>query len=77
MEPGSAARAPGLALSNSLDRIQVSPMPVARLDRVPLAGTILEPAPPLGQVRAMLGMASSVGLDHPEAWFDRRQEQLA
>jgi hypothetical protein len=68
VEPGSAARAPDLALYNPQDRIQFNPVPIARLDRVPLAGPVLEASPPLGQVRAVLGVAGAVtGLDHPEA----------
>ena len=42
-------------------------MTVARIDGVAVPGPILEPASPLGQVGAVLGMASPVlGLDHPE-----------
>jgi hypothetical protein len=43
--------------ANPLDRIQVGPVPVARLDGVPLAGGILEPPTPLGDVGAVLGGA--------------------
>jgi len=43
-------------------------VPVARLDRVPLAGSVLEPTTPLRDVRAALSMAGpTLGLDHPKA----------
>ena len=42
-------------------------MPIAGHDRVPLARSILEPAPPSESVRAVLGVAGAVfGLDHAE-----------
>jgi len=53
-------------------------VPVARLHRVPLAGTVLEPASPFGHIRAVLGMAGTVlGLDHPEALVRQETEGLA
>ena len=57
-----------MALNDPLHSIQISSVPITRLDRVPLAGTVLEATPPLGQVWALLGVAGAVaGLDHPEA----------
>ena len=49
-------------------------MPVAGFDGVPLAGPILEPPPPLGDVGAVLGVPSPVlGADQPEALLRRKQ----
>jgi hypothetical protein len=54
--------------ANPLDRIQVGPVPVARLDGVPLASGILEPTTPFSDVGTVLGVTCSIlGLDHPEA----------
>jgi hypothetical protein len=54
--------------SDSLDSIQVGPMPVARFDRVPLARSVLEPSTPLGWIGTVLGVVRPVlGLDHAEA----------
>ena len=53
-------------------------MSIARLDRVPLTRSVLEPPPPLGRVRAVLGVASSVfSLDETEALWESRQNALA
>jgi len=50
-----------------LHGIEVRPVAVTGLDRVPLAGTILEPPTPYRDVRAVLGMPGAIlGLDHPE-----------
>ena len=46
--------------------VQVGPVAIACLDRVPLAGPILGPHTPFRDVRAVLGMAGVV-LDEPEA----------
>ncbi len=56
--------------------IQVGSVAVARLHRVPLAGPVLEPAPPLGLVRAMASMARPVLLDEPEASLGEEAESL-
>jgi hypothetical protein len=56
----------------------VGPVPVARLNRVPLAGPVLEPSTPFGQIRAVLGMAGAVlGLDHPKAAVREQGEAVA
>ncbi len=55
-------------LCDPLDCIQTGPVAGTRLDGVPLAHTVLEPASPLGGVRTVLGMSGAVlSLDHPEA----------
>jgi hypothetical protein len=54
--------------ADPLNRRQVGPVPLARFHRVPLADGTLEPTTPLGHIRAMHGVASTVlGLDEPEA----------
>jgi hypothetical protein len=55
---------------NPLDRIQIGAASVARLHRVPFAGSVLEPSTPHGEVRAVLGVARTVlGLDLPGRVF--------
>jgi len=52
-------------------------MTVARLHRVPLARSILESAPPLDEVGAVLSVARSVlRLDHPEALLREQTEAV-
>ena len=52
-------------------------MPVASLNRVPLRNGVLEPAPPLRDMRAVLGVAGPVlGLDQPEALLRGEAETL-
>ena len=50
-------------------------MVIASFDRVPLAGLVVEPSSPLGEVRAVLGMAGVV-LDEPEAPLRLKAEGL-
>ncbi len=59
--------------ANPLDRIQVGPVPVARLDGVPLARPVLEPTSPLQGHWAVLGVPCVV-LDEPEAVFGGQGE---
>src|ERR1035441_315241 len=74
----SAARAPDLALTDPPHGIQIRPVTVTRLDRVPLAGPVLEPPTPLGHIGTVLGVAGPVlGLDHPEAMLRKEGEGLA
>ena len=66
-KPGSGDRSV-TGSRDPLDRDQVGPMAIARYDGVPLAGSVLESAPPSESVRTVLSMASPVlGLDHEEA----------
>lgn len=52
-------------------------MTLARLDRVPFAGVVSEPASPLGQIGAVLRMARSVaGVDQAKAAFGQQAECL-
>lgn len=52
-------------------------MTTARLDRVPLAGAVLESPSPFGQIRAVLRVARAViRLDQPEALFRQEAEGL-
>jgi hypothetical protein len=52
-------------------------MLVARLDCVPLAGSVLKPSTPLRDIRAVLGMPRSVlGLDQPEALLRQKAEDV-
>ena len=78
---GSANLVPGPAsLSpDPLNGVQISSVPIARLDGVPLTGAVLEPAPPDQGVGAMLGVPRLVlGLDEPEALAgDVRQKASA
>jgi hypothetical protein len=53
-------------LTNPLDHIEVCPVAVACLDRVPLAGIVLEPTTPVGQIWAVLGVVGNA-LGEPEA----------
>lgn len=54
--------------ADPLNRRQLSPVSIARLDCVPLPGDVLEPAPPLRRVRTVLGVTCSIfSLDEPEA----------
>ena len=62
-------------LGEALDRIQVRPVTVAGLDRVPLAGPVLEPASPFRDVGTMLGVPGLV-LDEPEALLRLEAERL-
>ena len=64
--------------SNPPDRIEVDSVPVARLDRVPLAGSVLEPPPPFRDVGAVLGVPSPVfSLDEVETLPEVRQKDSA
>jgi hypothetical protein len=50
---------------------------IAGFDRMPLASSVLEPTSPLGNVGAMLGVASPIlGLDEPEALVRLANEAL-
>ena len=61
-----------------LDRVQVRPVAVAGLDRVPLAGPILEPPSPFGDVGTVLGVSSPVlGMNQPEAALRLEVERVA
>ena len=63
--------------SDPLDRVQVGPVAAARLDRVPLAGGVLEPSSPFGDERAVLGMPGPVlGVDETEASLREQAERL-
>ena len=63
--------------ADPLDRGQVGPVPFACLDGVPLAGSVLKPPTPLGDVRAVLGVACPVlGHDHPEATLGQKAEGI-
>jgi hypothetical protein len=62
-------------LTDPLDGIQVGTVPVASIDRVPLAGPVLEPPPPFRDVGAVLGVSGLV-LDEPEASLRLEAEGL-
>src|SRR5471032_1130438 len=62
---------------DALDSVEVGSMALARLDGMPLAGVVLEPASPLDQIGAVLGVACPVlGLDESKAVLGQQAERL-
>lgn len=67
----------GAESPNPPGRDKVGPVAVARLDRVPPTGGVLEPHPPLGEVGTVLGVPGAVlGVDEPEALAGCQAEGL-
>lgn len=60
-----------------LNRFQVGPVAVAGFNRVPLAGPVLEPPTPHGEIGAMLGVPGPVlRLDESEAPLREQAERF-
>jgi hypothetical protein len=60
-----------------MGRVQIGPVTVTGLDRVPGSGAVPEPTTPGNRVRAVLCVARTVtGRDHPEAALRDQGERI-